>query len=174
MEQNSSVREQFASRAGFILMMWGILFHQKILVFLFGLAGFLSVYTDQGTVTINSGNKKIPAQIYVCKGAPYTLIGPYPFPEQKDFFFIQKNEVTGRVLDSKIADDYVLLFKWLFICFDLKGDPDSMTSCFYFDSKTKYDKKNARYVYQIKLDKASFPQAQDREISFSVPEKFLQ
>ena len=135
--------------------------------------GAVPVYTKRESVEIRSENKTISAGIYTRKGAPYVLVGPYPFPEQDDYFFVRKNEVVGRCLDDKIEGDFFRLFKWLLICFDLSDDPDAMAPCFYFKSKIRYDETKSIYRYQVILndDRPEQPQV---EVSFSVDKRFLQ
>ena len=150
-----------------------VFFRSQTMMLLLAPFGEIPIYTKQETVSIQSGDKTITANLYTRRGAPYVLVGPYPFPEQDDYFFVRKNEVVGRCLDDKIEGDFFRLFKWLLICFDLSDDPDAMALCFYFKSKIRYDEAKSIYRYQIMLndDRPDRPQV---EVSFSVDKRFLQ
>ena len=159
--------------AGVIILFGIVFFRTQTLMLILAPFGLVPVYTNQGTVSIQAGNKSITTGIYTRKGAPYVLIGPFPFHEQKDFFFIRKNEVVGRCLDDKIEGDFFRLFKWLLICFDLSDDPDAMAPCFYFKSKIRYDEAMSIYRYQVILND-NRPDREQVEVSFSVDKRFLQ
>ena len=150
-----------------------VFFGTQTMMLLLAPFGLIPIYTKQGTVSIESGNKTRTANIYTRRGAPYVLVGPYPFPEQRDFFFVHKDMVVGRCLDEKIEGDFLRLFKWLLICFDLSDHPDAMAPCFYFKSKIRYDEAKSIYRYQVILndDRPEQPQV---EVSFSVDKRFLQ
>ncbi|MBQ9337400.1 MAG: hypothetical protein IJS14_08905 [Lentisphaeria bacterium] len=160
--------------AGVIILFGIVFFRTQTLMLILAPFGLVPVYTDQGTVSIQAGNKSITSGIYTRKGAPYVLIAPCPFHEQNDFFFIRKNEVVGRCLDDKIEGDFFRLFKWLLICFDLSdGHLDSWAPSFNFKSTIRYDETRAINRYQVILndDRPEQPQV---EVSFSVDKRFLQ
>ncbi len=150
-----------------------VFFWSQTLMLFLAPFGVIPIYTKRGPVEIRSENKTVLAGIYTRKGAPYVLVGPYPFPEQDDYFFVRKNEVVGRCLDDKVEGDSIRLFKWLLICFDLSDDPDAMAPCFYFKSTIRYDETKSIYRYQVILndDRPEQPQV---EVSFSVDKRFLQ
>ena len=150
-----------------------VFFWSQTLMLFLAPFGVIPIYTKRGPVEIRSENKTILAGIYTRKGAPYVLVGPYPFPEQRDFFFVHKDMVVGRCLDEKIEGDFFRLFKWLLICFDLSDDPDSMAPCFYFKSKIRYDETKSIYRYQVILND-NRPDREQVEVSFSVDKRFLQ
>ena len=151
-----------------------VFFWSHTLMLLLAPFGVIPIYTKQETVSIQSGDKTITANLYTRRGAPYVLVGPYPFPEQDDYFFVRKNEVVGRCLDDKIEGDFFRLFKWLLICFDLSDDHlDSWAPSFNFKSTIRYDETKSIYRYQVILndDRPEQPQV---EVSFSVDKRFLQ
>ena len=150
-----------------------VFFRSQTLMLLLALFGLVPVYTNQGTVSIQAGNKSITTGIYTRKGAPYVLIGPYPFPEQRDFFFVNKDMVVGRCLDEKIEGDSLRLFNRLLICFDLSDAPDAMAPCFYFKSTIRYDETKSIYRYQVILNDDR-PNSEKVEVSFPVDKRFLQ
>ena len=150
-----------------------VFFRSQTLMLLLAPFGMIPIYTKQETVSIQSGDKTITANLYTRRGAPYVLVGPYPFPGQDDYFFVRKNEVVGRCLDDKIEGDFFRLFKWLLICFDLSDDPDAMAPCFYFKSKIRYDEAMSIYRYQVILNDDQ-PEQPQVEVSFSVDKRFLQ
>ena len=150
-----------------------VFFWSQTLMLLLAPFGVIPIYTKQETVSIQSGDKTITANLYTRRGAPYVLVGPYPFPEQDDYFFVRKNEVVGRCLDDKIEGDFFRLFKWLLICFDLSDDPDAMAPCFYFKSKIRYDEAMSIYRYLFILND-NRPDREQVEVSFSVDKRFLQ
>ena len=158
-----------------IVFLFGLVFFwTQTMMLLFAPFGIVPVYTKRGSVEIRSENKTISAGIYTRKGAPYVLVGPYPFPEQDDYFFVRKNEVVGRCLDDKVEGDSIRLFKWLLICFDLSDDHlDSWAPSFNFKSTIRYDETKSIYRYQVILndDRPEQPQV---EVSFSVDKRFLQ
>ena len=156
---------------GLIVFLFGLVFFwTQTLMLLFAPFGAVPVYTKQGPVEIRSKNKTISAGIYTRKGAPYVLVGPYPFPEQDDYFFVRKNEVVGRCLDDKVEGDSIRLFKWLLICFDLSDDLDAMAPCYSFQAEIRHDQSGAKYDYRVNLAESGAP---PRAVSFSVDEKWL-
>ena len=156
---------------GLIVFLFGLVFFwTQILMLLFALFGAVPVYTKQGPVQIQSGDKIIAASVYTRQGAPYVLVGPYRFPERKDYFFVRKDEVVGRCLDEKIEGDSIRLFKWLLIGLDLSDDLDAMAPCYSFQAEIRHNKTKAKYNYRVNLAESGAP---PREVSFSVDEKWL-
>ena len=147
-----------------------VFFGTQTLMLLLVPFGLTPIYTNRGPVTIQTGDKIIAASVYTRQGAPYALVGPYPFPEQKDFFFIRKNEVVGRCLDDKIEGDFFRLFKWLFIAFDLSSNLDAWAPHFSFQAEIRHDRSGAKYDYRVNLAESGEP---PRIIFFSVDEKWL-
>ena len=149
----------------------GILFFWKeILLFFCTAAGYSSLYTREGELLLQYGNKNVTVSIYRSQNVPYTLIGPVPFREQEDFLFVRKTEVAGRILDEKVRGDFFRLWKWLFILFDLSSKPDAMAPSFLFKTKIRYDEKLSGYFYEIYLDDS--PET-ERKIYFFLDKKFL-
>ena len=162
-------------QTAYVVLLFGLVFFwTQTLMLLFAPFGLIPIYTNRGQVSIQSGDKIIAARVYTRKAAPYVLVGPYPFPERKDYFFVRKNEVVGRCLDEKTEGDSIRLFKWLLICFDLSDDHlDSWAPSFNFKSTIRYDETKSIYRYQVILndDRPEQPQV---EVSFSVDKRFLQ
>ena len=160
---------------GLIVFLFGLVFFwTQTLMLLFAPFGLVPIYTNRGQVQIQSGDKNIAASVYTRKAAPYVLVGPYRFPERKDYFFVRKDEVVGRCLDEKIEGDSIRLCKWLLICFDLSSDHlDAGAPSFNFKSTIQYDETKSIYRYQVILndDRPEQPQV---EVSFSVDKRFLQ
>ena len=156
---------------GLIVFQFGLVFFwTQTLMLLFAPFGLVPIYTNRGQVQIQSGDKNIAASVYTRKAAPYVLVGPYRFPERKDYFFVRKNEVVGRCLDDKIEGDSIRLFKWLLICFDLSNDLDAMAPCYSFQAEIRHDRSGAKYDYRVNLAESGEP---PRIIFFSVDEKWL-
>ena len=147
-----------------------VFFGTQTMMLLLAPFGVIPIYTKQETVSIQSGDKTITANLYTRRGAPYVLVGPYPFPEQRDFFFVHKDLVVGRCLDEKIEGDFLRLFKWLLICFDLSDHPDAMAPCYSFQAEIRHDRSGAKYDYRVNLAESGEP---PRIIFFSVDEKWL-
>ena len=147
-----------------------LFFWKEILLFILTVSGYSSLYTREGILLLQQGNKTIKASIYRSKNVPYTLIGPIPFPEQEDFLFVGKNKVAGRILDEKVEDDYYRFCKWLFIMFDLSSKPDAMAPAFFFETKIRYDEKQGKYFYEITPEGS---RETESKILFSLDKKFL-
>lgn len=158
-------------QTAYVVLLFGLVFFwTQTLMLLFAPFGLIPIYTNRGQVSIQSGDKIIAARVYTRKAAPYVLVGPYPFPERKDYFFVRKNEVVGRCLDEKTEGDSIRLFKWLLICFDLSDDVDTMVPCYSFRTEIRHDKFGAKYDFRVNMTN---PEESPREVFFSVDEKWL-
>jgi len=107
---------------------------------------FCPRYSEVMEIPVDGNGTVVPCKLYRRDGAPFLLVGPYPFQEetplwnaQSDFFFVGRDRVMGRMLDEK-TDDWTLKHKWVWIGMDL--DPqgrDSMAPSFFFDVKRAED-----------------------------------
>jgi len=156
--------------AGAVIILITRLFRAQILFFLVVISELFPIYTNRGSVPIQSGDKIIAASVYTRQGAPYALVGPYPFPEQKDFFFVRKNEVVGRCLDDKVEGDFFRFFKWLVIGFDLSSNIDAWAPHFSFQAEIRHNSYGAKYDYRVNLAESG---ESPRVVFFSVDEKWL-
>ena len=156
--------------AGAVMLLTIFFFRVEIMYYFLLICELVPIYTNRAPVPIQSGDKIIAASVYTRQGASYALVGPYPFPEQKDFFFVRKDKVVGRCLDDKIEGDFFRMFKWLVIGFDLSDNLDAMAPCYYFQAEIRHDKTKAKYDYRVNLAESGEP---PREVSFSVDERWL-
>ena len=81
-----------------------VFFWSQTLMLFLAPFGVIPIYTKRGPVEIRSENKTILAGIYTRKGAPYVLVGPYPFPEQRDFFFVRFRSFSCRKCRIEVFD----------------------------------------------------------------------
>ena len=107
---------------------------------LFFFCCFSSRYSEVMEIPVEHGGKTVPCKLYRRSGAPFLLLGPYPFlKEQSDFFFIARDRVFGRALDEK-SDDWTRIFKWVWIAQDLDpGGEDSIVPHYRFDTEHAED-----------------------------------
>ena len=90
------------------------------------LFGFSPRYSKIMEIPVEANGKTVACGLYRRDGAPFLLLGPYPFlKDQSDFFFVAKDFVQVRFLDDK-TDDWTRIFKWVWIGMDL--DPNERNS----------------------------------------------
>ena len=107
---------------------------------------FSSRYSEVMEIPVEHGGKTVPCKLYRRSGAPFLLLGPYPFlkghpllGDRSDFFFIGRDRVMGRALDEK-TEDWKLKYKWVWIGMDLDpNERNSQAPSYIFHSTCVFD-----------------------------------
>lgn len=79
---------------------------------------FGSRYTCEGEAVLYRNGNKMTVPVYKAPNEPFLLAGPYDFGDCEDFFFVNKTQVVGTVID-KGGDVWFRIGKYLFILDDL-------------------------------------------------------
>lgn len=79
---------------------------------------FGSCYACVGEAVLYCNGRKTVLPVYKAADKPFLLLGPYNFGDYEDFFFVNKKQVIGTVID-KGGDAWFRLGKYLFILDDL-------------------------------------------------------
>ena len=136
----------------------------------FYVCGLAPRYSEVMEIPVEHGGKTVPCKLYRRSGAPFLLLGPYPFlKEQSDFFFIARDRVFGRALDEK-SDDWTRIFKWVWIAQDLDpGGEDSIVPHYRFDTEHAEDPATGLVHFTCSVNSSG----EEETFRFSIPKHLI-